>query len=114
MAKVELFDFSRPPFLASEVGLVLKTATVYPSDATEEDGRLVVYAGKVLSNRGILFEEIDLTDVPEGNGVECPVMVGGWVYPNIVDGDISAFKGIHTCTEGEVERPYKDAVAGVV
>lgn len=75
------------PFLSSEVGLVTKTMTIPSTHAnttnvTLPDGnvRKILKAGSVVTIssavKGILFQDVDLTDG------DCPasVMVGGRVY----------------------------------
>jgi hypothetical protein len=83
MAKVETFTFNRPNFLASEVGLVLKTGTInkeylvaqkYPY-STDEKGNIIVEAGTVYEDK-VLFQDVEL----DGANTTVPFMVAGYVY----------------------------------
>lgn len=66
---------SKPNFLESEVGLVLKTYQVDASLGSVDGNRKVVPAGTLIEGKGILFESVDVTS---GN-MPGSVMVAGRV-----------------------------------
>ena len=59
---------NRPNWLGSEVGLVLKTATVSSSSGTTvtENGRTILKSGTLITDtalgKGLLFNDADVTD----------------------------------------------------
>ena len=114
MAKVETFTFNRPNFLASEVGLVLKSTSVTSSSGSPvtENGRTIIKAGTVITTteygKGILFQDVDVTDKAS---VPAPVMVGGWAYSGKITGDVSSNTAIHLVSEPNVQRPYVDSLS---
>ena len=96
----------KPNFLASEVGLVLKT---YGLDATvtgaeTENGRSIIPAGLVIAGKGIVFQDIDVTGATATTQVPATIMIAGWVYEGKVDGDVSGFDAIHVIAEPAVTR----------
>lgn len=97
---------SRPNFLGSEVGLVLKTIGV---DATVANENGVVKAGTVISGKGIIFQDVDVTGTTATTQVPAPIMVGGYyIAANLVGGvdtGLSTVKGLIAITEGTVVRP---------
>lgn len=97
---------SRPRFLGSEVGLVLKTIGVDESTANT-DG--VVLAGTVIEGKGIIFEDVDVTGATASTQVPAPIMVGGYyIAANLVGTvgtKLDAVKGLIAITEGAVARP---------
>ena len=100
---------SKPRFLGSEVGLVLKTigldAVTHSSLA--ENG--VVKAGTVVEGKGIIFEDVDVTGTTAATQVAAPIMVGGYyIAANLVGTvgtKLDAVKGLIAITEGVVTRP---------
>lgn len=114
MAKVETFTFNRPNFLASEVGLVLKSTYVTSSSGTPatENGRKIIKAGTVVTTteygKAILFQDVDVTDKMN---VPAPVMVGGWAYSSKITGDVSSNTAIHLVSEPYTTRPYVDSLS---
>lgn len=101
---------SRPNFLGSEVGLVLKTVTV-PTSATtvEENGRKIVKAGSYFATpyKGLLFEDIDITDGARVGSL----MIGGRYIDAKLPASVAthatdlAAQGLYAIAEGEVVRP---------
>ena len=71
---------NRPNWLGSEVGLVLKTATVSSTSGTPvtENGRKILKSGTVITDtalgKGLLFNDADVTD----GAVVKSIMVGGY------------------------------------
>lgn len=65
MAEITL---NRPNWLGSEVGMVLKTATISSTSGTPvlENGRQVIKAGTLITDtnlgKGLLFNDADVTD----------------------------------------------------
>lgn len=113
MAKVETFTFNRPNFLASEVGLVLKSYFVTSNSATPvtENGRKIIKAGTVIDTKygkGIVFQDVDVTDKVD---VPTPIMIGGWVYSGKITGDASSNTAIHLISEPDTVRPYSDSLS---
>ena len=114
MAKVETFYFAseRTPFLASEVGLVLKTGTInkeylvaqkYPY-VTDKKGNIIVEAGTVYEDK-VVFQDVEL----DGPNTIVPFMVAGYVYYNaLVNPDkLSEDTLIKTLNATDTERPEK-------
>jgi hypothetical protein len=94
-----------PNFLASEVGLVLKTIGL---DATTTNTDGVVKAGTIISGKGIIFQDVDVTGATSTTQVPAPIMVAGYYYSKNLTGDkanLSAVKGLIELTEGTVTRP---------
>lgn len=108
---------SKPNFLASEVGLVLKTisldAVTNAAIATTENGAKVVKAGTVYSSgsiKGIIFEDIDVTNSTATTKVPASLMVAGRYIASKVTGTTTDFEkqGLFAdATQGAtVTRPY--------
>lgn len=99
---------SRPNFLASEVGLVLKTIGL---DATTANTNGVVKAGTIIANKGIIFEDVDVTGATATTQVPAPIMVAGYyinnasLYTGAVTG-LADVKGLIAMSEAAVTRPY--------
>lgn len=98
-----------PNFLASEVGLVLKTIGLdaVTNAALVEEG--VIKAGTIISGKGIIFQDVDVTGSTASTQVPAPIMVAGYYYSTKLTGDkanLSAVKGLIELTEGTVTRPY--------
>lgn len=97
---------SKPRFLGSEVGLVLKTIGL---DATTTNTNGVVKAGTIVEGKGIIFEDVDVTGTTATTQVAAPIMVGGYyIAANLVGTvgtKLDAVKGLIAITEGAVTRP---------
>jgi hypothetical protein len=71
---------NRPNWLGSEVGLVLKTATVSSSSGATvtENGRTIIKSGTVITDtalgKGLLWNDADVTD----GAVIKSIMIGGY------------------------------------
>lgn len=71
---------NRPNWLGSEVGLVLKTATVSSTSGTPvtENGRKILKSGTIITDtalgKGLLFNDADVTD----GAVVKSIMIGGY------------------------------------
>ena len=71
---------NRPNWLGSEVGLVLKTATVSSASGTPvtENGRKILKSGTVITDtalgKGLLWNDADVTD----GAVVKSIMIGGY------------------------------------
>lgn len=71
---------NRPNWLGSEVGLVLKTATVSSTSGTPvtENGRTILKSGTVITDsalgKGLLWNDADVTD----GAVVKSIMIGGY------------------------------------
>lgn len=71
---------NRPNWLGSEVGLVLKTATVSSTSGTPvtENGRKILKSGTVITDtalgKGLLWNDADVTD----GAVVKSIMIGGY------------------------------------
>lgn len=107
---------ARPNFLASEVGLVLKTisldAVTNSTIVTAENGASVVKAGTVYSSgsiKGIIFEDIDVTGSTATTKVPASLMVAGRYIASKVTGTTTDFaaQGLFAdaTQEADVTRP---------
>ena len=71
---------NRPNWLGSEVGLVLKTATVSSASGATvtENGRTIIKSGTVITDtalgKGLLWNDADVTD----GAVVKSIMIGGY------------------------------------
>lgn len=96
---------SRPRFLGSEVGLVLKTIGV---DASTTNTNGVVLAGTVIAGKGIIFEDVDVTGATATTQVPAPIMVGGYYIAENLTANKSAsladVKGLIAITESSAAR----------
>lgn len=101
---------STPNFLASEVGLVLKTIGLdLTTHKTYLDGT-VVKAGKVISTgniKGIIFQDVDLAGSDATHQVIAPIMVAGYYIGSKVSGTTTdlAAQGLFSMSEAAVTRP---------
>lgn len=107
---------NRPNWLASEVGLVLKTITVPANTASvTENGRKIVKSGTIFATpfKGLLFGDIDITD----GAASGSLMVGGYYIdanlPATAASSVSDFaaQGLYPLAEGSVTRPDFGSVA---
>lgn len=100
---------SRPNFLGSEVGLVLKTIGLdaVTHSSLVENG--VVKAGTIVEGKGIIFQDVDVTGSTATTQVPAPIMVGGYyIAANLVGTvgtKLDTVKGLIAITEGSVTRP---------
>ena len=100
---------SKPRFLGSEVGLVLKTIGLDAVTHSSLAKNGVVKAGTVVEGKGIIFEDVDVTGTTATTQVAAPIMVGGYyIAANLVGTvgtELDAVKGLIAITEGAVTRP---------
>ena len=111
MAKYEAFNTGAPNFLASEVGLVLKSRTIANSGniAVTVDGKSIIPAGTVLYDGCVVFQDAELS--AETNNAIASVMVAGYVYKNKLKvGSNTLSENIVELNEYDVNRPYEEEV----
>lgn len=107
-------------FLVNDETCIRQTMTIAANHAqavTRENGRKVVPAGAVIpangaSAKGILFEDIDVTEGAKPGSV----VIAGTIYGNrlpaaLADAAATALKGITVLTEPTITRPYTDVVS---
>lgn len=102
-----------PNFLASEVGLVLKTIGLdltTHKDYLDKTETTVVKAGKVISTgtmKGIIFQDVDLAGSSATAQVPAPIMVAGYYIASKVSGTTTdlAAQGLFSMSEPAVSRP---------
>lgn len=107
-------------FLVNDETCIRHTMTIAANHAqavTRENGRKVVPAGAVIpangaSAKGILFEDIDVTEGAKPGSV----VIAGTIYGNrlpaaLADAAATALKGITVLTEPTITRPYTDVVS---
>ena len=107
-------------FLVNEETCIRQTMTIAANHAqavTRDNGRKVVPAGAVIpangaSAKGILFEDIDVTEGAKPGSV----VIAGTIYGNrlpaaLADAAATALKGITVLTEPTITRPYTDVVS---
>ena len=96
-------------FLASEVGLRMVTAQV-DSDGIEADaqGKKIVPAGTIVDGKGVIFEDVDVTD----GAHEAALIVAGHLLSDKMpvapsEGQVTAFaaKGLFFEESTAAERP---------
>ena len=100
-------------WLGSEVGMVLKTATI-PTSATTvtENGRKIVKSGTLIEDanlgKGLLFNDVDVTDGARVGSL----MVGGYYIDAELPASVSTSateleaKGLHAINFGDTVIPY--------
>lgn len=116
--------YSRPNFLASEVGLKLDTigldAVTHTALVSTEDDRKIIKQGTIYSAgniHGLIFQDIDVTGSTETTQVPAPLMTAGHfintatALPTIVASDkldIFAKQGLFAdpVKADSVTRPY--------
>ena len=77
-----------PNWLASEVGIITKTAMLTPAMGSDVDGKKIVKSGSVFTGsglKGLVFGDADVTD----GDIEFAVLVAGRVYENRLPATIS-------------------------
>lgn len=83
---------NRPNWLGSEVGLLLKTATVSASSGATvvENGRTIIKSGTLITDtnlgKGLLFNDADVTD----GAVVKSIMIGGRYIDSKLPASVSA------------------------
>jgi hypothetical protein len=97
-----------PNFLASEVGLVLKTIGLDAVTNATLVEKGVIKAGTVIANKGIIFQDVDVTGSTASTQVPAPIMVGGYYIASKLSTTegLSSVKGLIAIEEGSVTRPY--------
>lgn len=97
---------NRPNWLGSEVGLVLKTATISPDSGTivTENGRKIIKSGTVINagselGKGLLWNDADVTD----GAVVKSIMIGGYYISTKLPEDAGALD-----VEGLISIEYAD------
>jgi hypothetical protein len=98
-----------PNWLASEVGMITKTAMLTPAMGETVNGRKIVKSGSVFAGtglKGLVFGDADVTD----GDIEFAVLVAGRVYENRLPATVAENKteleasGIVFVTAPEVTR----------
>ena len=85
---------NRPNWLGSEVGLVLKTATVSSTSGATvvENGRTIIKSGTLITDaalgKGLLFNDADVTD----GAVVKSIMIGGRYIDSKLPASVSESK----------------------
>lgn len=77
-----------PNWLASEVGIITKTAMLTNAMGSDVDGKKIVKSGSVFTGsglKGLVFGDADVTD----GDIEFAVLVAGRVYENRLPATIS-------------------------
>jgi hypothetical protein len=94
---------SRPNWLGSEVGMVLKTATITSASGSvvSENGRSIIKSGTLITDaalgKGLLYNDADVTD----GGVVKSIMIAGYYIDSKLPNSVSASatdlaaKGLH-------------------
>ena len=106
--------FNRPNWLGSEVGMVLKTATISSSSGTTviENGRTIIKSGTLITDaslgKGLLFNDADVTD---GAVVKSLMIRGSYInakLPESVSGSAEdlAKQGLYAITYPDTVTQY--------
>lgn len=107
-------------FLVNDETCIRQTMTIAANHAqavTRENGRKVVPAGAVIpangaSAKGILFEDIDVTEgAKPGSVVIAGTIYGGRLPAALASAAATALTGITVLTEPTITRPYTDVVS---
>ena len=105
---------NRPNWLGSEVGMVLKTATISStSGATSvENGRTIIKSGTLINDanlgKGLLFNDADVTD----GAVVKSIMIGGYYIDGKLPVSVStsasdlAARGLHAIAYADTNVAY--------
>lgn len=105
---------NRPNWLGSEVGMVLKTATISStSGATSvENGRTIIKSGTLINDvvlgKGLLYNDADVTD----GAVVKSIMIGGYYIDSKLPASVStsatdlAARGLHAIEYAETKVAY--------
>lgn len=107
-------------FLVNDETCVRQTMTIAANHAqrvTRDDGRVVVPAGAVIpangaTAKGILFEDIDVTDgAKPGSVVTEGTVYGGRLPAALAEAAATALTGIKVLTEPTITRPYSTTIS---
>lgn len=107
-------------FLVDDETCVRQTMTIAANHAqrvTRDDGRVVVPAGAVIpangaTAKGILYEDIDVTDgAKPGSVVTEGTVYGGRLPAALAEAAATALTGIKVLTEPTITRPYTTDIA---
>ena len=105
---------NRPNWLGSEVGMVLKTATVSSTSGATvtENGRTILKSGTLITDsalgKGLLYNDADVTD----GAVVKSIMVGGYYIDSKLPASVSASasdlaaKGLYAIAYAETNVAY--------
>lgn len=107
-------------FLVNDETCIRQTMTIAANHAqavTRENGRKVVPAGAVIpandaTAKGILYEDIDVTDgAKAGSIVTAGTIYGDRLPAVLAEAAAKALTGITVVTEPTITRPYTDVVS---
>jgi hypothetical protein len=105
---------NRPNWLGSEVGLVLKTATISSTSGTTvtENGRTIIKSGTVINDtalgKGLLWNDADVTD----GAVVKSIMIGGYYIDSKLPTTAGALDvdGLHAIEYADTKVAYGEVV----